>query len=174
MLFPRTERDKSFNPVTVVKMKHVNNPRRGRSRNNGKRHSSPSGRNFGGGGGGGGEAKVRGTAKQVLDKYLALARDAAAAGNRVTSEGYLQHAEHYYRILNAESSGDGQSARNRRRPSDHEKPKADHIGKTEGAVKREPSGDDVQAGDDTQASDDAQTPEPEDDPTPKPKTAATA
>ena len=49
------------------------------------------------------EVKVRGTAQQVLEKYLALARDAASAGEHITAEGYFQYAEHYYRILNAES-----------------------------------------------------------------------
>lgn len=33
------------------------------------------------------------------DKYLNLARDALASGDRVESENYLQHAEHYYRVL---------------------------------------------------------------------------
>ena len=46
------------------------------------------------------EGKVRGTANQVYDKYLALARDASSSGDRVTAENYFQHAEHYYRIMN--------------------------------------------------------------------------
>ena len=45
--------------------------------------------------------KVRGSASQVLEKYLALARDATAAGDRIAAENYFQHAEHYYRILSA-------------------------------------------------------------------------
>ena len=49
------------------------------------------------------EMKVRGTAQQVLEKYLALARDATLAGEHITAEGYFQYAEHYYRVLNAES-----------------------------------------------------------------------
>jgi hypothetical protein len=32
---------------------------------------------------------------------LQLARDANASGDRVAAENYLQHAEHYYRILAA-------------------------------------------------------------------------
>ena len=47
------------------------------------------------------EVKVRGSAAQVLERYLALARDASAAGDRIAAENYLQHAEHYYRVLNA-------------------------------------------------------------------------
>jgi hypothetical protein len=47
------------------------------------------------------EVKVRGNAQQVVERYLALARDASSAGDRVAAENYLQHAEHYYRMLNA-------------------------------------------------------------------------
>lgn len=45
--------------------------------------------------------RVRGNAWQVLEKYQSFARDAAAAGDRVAAENYLQHAEHYYRITEA-------------------------------------------------------------------------
>jgi hypothetical protein len=45
--------------------------------------------------------KIRGSASHVYDKYLQLARDANAQGDRVAAENYLQHAEHYYRILAA-------------------------------------------------------------------------
>lgn len=47
------------------------------------------------------DVRVRGNAWQVHEKYQALARDAAAAGDRVAAENYLQHAEHYYRIIEA-------------------------------------------------------------------------
>jgi len=47
------------------------------------------------------DVKIRGTAAQILDKYQALARDAQSAGDRVKAENYLQHAEHYFRILQA-------------------------------------------------------------------------
>lgn len=45
------------------------------------------------------EGKVRGTPQQIIDKYLTLARDAQTAGDRVAAENFLQHAEHYQRIL---------------------------------------------------------------------------
>lgn len=45
------------------------------------------------------EGKVRGTPQQIVDKYLSLARDAQTSGDRVTAENFLQHAEHYQRIL---------------------------------------------------------------------------
>lgn len=47
------------------------------------------------------DVKIRGTAQQVADKYAALARDAQSSGDRVMAENYLQHAEHYNRILAA-------------------------------------------------------------------------
>jgi len=47
------------------------------------------------------DVKVRGTAKQIFDKYEALANDAASSGQRVKAENFRQHAEHYQRILNA-------------------------------------------------------------------------
>ena len=45
------------------------------------------------------EGKVRGTPQQIIDKYLTLARDAQTSGDRVAAENFLQHAEHYQRIL---------------------------------------------------------------------------
>ena len=65
------------------------------------------------------EGKIRGTAQQVLDKYLALGRDAAISSDPVSAEGYYQFAEHYYRVVHANdaSGGDrGQQDRSRRLP----------------------------------------------------------
>ncbi len=45
------------------------------------------------------DVRIRGTAQQIYDKYLALARDATSSGDRVKAENYLQHAEHYFRVL---------------------------------------------------------------------------
>lgn len=47
------------------------------------------------------EVRIRGTAQQLFEKYLQLGRDATSGGDRVTAEAYFQHAEHYFRILNA-------------------------------------------------------------------------
>lgn len=46
------------------------------------------------------DVRIRGTAHQVCEKYLTLAKDAAAMGDRIMAENYLQHAEHYQRIIN--------------------------------------------------------------------------
>ncbi len=47
------------------------------------------------------DVRVRGNAWQVHEKYQALARDAQSSGDRVAAEHYLQHAEHYFRIIEA-------------------------------------------------------------------------
>ena len=45
------------------------------------------------------EGKVRGTPQQIIEKYLALARDAQLSGDRVAEQSFFQHAEHYTRML---------------------------------------------------------------------------
>ena len=69
-----------------------NNPRRRRGRR-------PNGKGNGSVDSSGPSVKVRGSAKQVYDKYLILARDAKSSGDSILSESYFQHAEHYARIL---------------------------------------------------------------------------
>lgn len=81
-------------------MKQGQSSKRARGRNGGRR----------GGGGNrqqvfdsnGPSVRIRGNAFQVYEKYLALARDAASAGDRIGAENYYQHAEHYFRIYSAE------------------------------------------------------------------------
>jgi len=94
-------------------------------RPNNRQRPRGGGRNGGGGGGGGGQhyqkqhthnpnrqpnrnqlfdssgpdVRVRGNAHQVFDKYQALAREAAASGDRILSEAYWQYAEHYFRMI---------------------------------------------------------------------------
>src|SRR5256886_16704480 len=51
------------------------------------------------------DIRVRGNAYQVLEKYLQLARDAGTMGDRVAAENFLQHADHYYRVVSAMSEG---------------------------------------------------------------------
>ncbi|MFD1986257.1 DUF4167 domain-containing protein [Mesorhizobium newzealandense] len=47
------------------------------------------------------DVKIRGSAQQIAEKYATLARDAHSSGDRVMAENYLQHAEHYNRIIAA-------------------------------------------------------------------------
>jgi len=53
------------------------------------------------------EIRVRGNLQQILEKYLTLAREATAGGDRIAAENYYQHAEHYYRVLNANGGPNG-------------------------------------------------------------------
>ena len=79
------------------------NQRRPRSRGNGKRHTGRT-HSFESSGP---DGKIHGTAQQVFDKYQALGRDAQSSGDRVAAEGFLQHAEHYFRIIAAEPRPNG-------------------------------------------------------------------
>jgi len=45
------------------------------------------------------EGKVRGTPQQIIDKYNQLARDSQLSGDRVATENFQQHSEHYTRML---------------------------------------------------------------------------
>lgn len=51
--------------------------------------------------------KIRGNAYQVFERYVALAREAQASGDRVAAENLYQHAEHYFRVMNAQGEGQG-------------------------------------------------------------------
>lgn len=51
---------------------------------------------------GGPGIKIRGNAYQVFERYVALAREAASSGDRIAAENFYQHAEHYFRIMNAQ------------------------------------------------------------------------
>ncbi len=67
-----------------------------RSRGRGRRPQNNTNRTFDSTGP---EIKIRGSASHVYEKYLQLARDANSSGDRVMAENYLQHAEHYFRIM---------------------------------------------------------------------------
>lgn len=56
------------------------------------------------------DVRIRGTAHQVAEKYLSLAKDCNSAGNIVAAENYFQHAEHYIRIIN-ENNGSFDSSK---------------------------------------------------------------
>ena len=45
------------------------------------------------------DVKIRGNAHHVAEKYLQLARDAHTSSDPVAAENYLQHAEHYFRLI---------------------------------------------------------------------------
>jgi len=59
------------------------------------------------------EIRVRGSAHQIFERYVALAREATSSGDRIAAENFYQHAEHYFRINNARREGDQQGAPSR-------------------------------------------------------------
>jgi hypothetical protein len=98
-----------------VEMRPGTSSRRSRGRGNRKPHVPSKNQTFDSNGP---EVRVRGNAHQVLEKYLALARDAQAAGDRIAAENYFQHAEHYFRIINANGEGNGRPRQNHRPEGD--------------------------------------------------------
>lgn len=78
-------------------MRHGTSNRRSRGRNNNKgKGGNNRAKVFDSNGP---EVRIRGTAHQILDKYSALAKDAKSSGDHVLAESYLQHAEHYQRMI---------------------------------------------------------------------------
>ena len=71
--------------------------RRGRGRG-GRKPQNPLARSYESNGP---DVKIRGTAAHIAEKYMSLARDALSSGDIVAAESYLQHAEHYNRIIMA-------------------------------------------------------------------------
>lgn len=103
--------------------------RRGRGRNNNnngnnnqnRKGQNPLTRSFESAGP---DVKLRGTPAHIAEKYIALARDAQSSGDPVLAENYLQHAEHYNRIIMAfreqqmaQGGGDMQNGMGRPRPA---------------------------------------------------------
>lgn len=87
-------------------MKQGLNPRRSRGRSNGRgRNPNVRTQQFDSSGP---EGRVRGTASQVYERYLAQARDAQSSGDTIAAENLFQHAEHYFRILNAQNASNPQ------------------------------------------------------------------
>src|SRR5436305_8332511 len=64
--------------------------------------------------------KIRGNAYQVFERYIAMAREAQTSGDRIAAENLYQHAEHYYRIMNAAGEGQGQGHPRPTTPADNE------------------------------------------------------
>ncbi|MEL6569596.1 MAG: DUF4167 domain-containing protein [Pseudomonadota bacterium] len=153
-----------------MKRQRGRNRRSGGGGNNPNRHFESNGP----------DVKIRGSAQQVLDKYLQYARDAQTSGDRVMSEAYFQHAEHYQRLLaamqpkdkprrdrddQADNSGDDAEARDAKdgdaaeaeadeAVADGEKPeKAEPKPRRRASTRKPRDGDDADAKADDSASD---------------------
>ena len=75
------------------------------------------------------EGKVRGTPQQIIEKYNQLARDAQLAGDRVATENFQQHAEHYLRLLGEaqkemDAKREEQERHNRERQAERDRERA--------------------------------------------------
>src|ERR1700755_240861 len=64
--------------------------------------------------------KIRGNAYQVFERYVALAREAVSSGDRIAAENLYQHAEHYFRIMNANGENPAQMQNRPVTPADNE------------------------------------------------------
>jgi len=107
----------------------------------------------GGGGGGrnqmfdsnGPDGRIRGNAHQVMERYLALARDASSQDDRVTAENCYQHAEHYFRLLNAYNQSNPQRRPFSSTPAEGQSENAE--GNEEGEMEQDGNGDEEMSSD---------------------------
>ena len=74
------------------------------------------------------DLRIRGTAQQLFEKYLQLGRDATSSGDRVMAEGYFQHAEHYFRIINAINQATQNNNPQHQQPNGQQNPPQQHNG----------------------------------------------
>lgn len=104
------------------------------------------------------EGKVRGTPQQIIDKYNQLARDAQLANDRVATENFQQHAEHYLRLLaeaqrEMEARREEQERQNRDRQAERDRDRAARMERQEREANSAPAADAI--------SDPAEAPQPD-------------
>jgi hypothetical protein len=84
--------------------------------------------------------KIRGTPHQIFERYVALAREASTSGDRVAAENLYQHAEHYFRIMNAANEDHQHRATRPDASADVETEMADgKVSEMDGPVRASPS-----------------------------------
>lgn len=145
-------------------MRPNNQNKRSRGRNNGgRKHSNPLSRNYESNGP---DVKVRGNASHIAEKYLQLARDAQASGDSVMAENYLQHAEHYFRIISAaqaqnaqrqEQSGNDQNANSDDGDDDAAEAREDDAGQRNQRTRNRRDKDDDAKGADTETAQESES-----------------
>lgn len=86
------------------------------------------------------DVRIRGTAHQIVEKYIALAKDARSSGDQSLAENYLQHAEHYQRIISAwdAEARERESAREFDNTDEHDSHEDDIPHRAEGKSLRAP------------------------------------
>ena len=105
------------------------------------------------------EGKVRGTPQQIIDKYNQLARDAQLGNDRVATENFQQHAEHYLRLLSEaqremEARREEQERQNRERQAERDRERAARAERQERESNAQPKAADV-------SDDPSQAPQPD-------------
>ena len=84
--------------------------------------------------------KIRGTPHQIFERYVALAREALTSGDRVAAENLYQHAEHYFRIMNAANEGHQRRVTRSDAPTDVETEMAEaEVSEMDGPTRASPS-----------------------------------
>ena len=82
-----------------------NNYKRNRNRNQNRRNGNGSSLKSTNIDSSGPDVRVRGSAIQVNEKYMALANDAAMSGDRIKAESFFQYADHYFRVYMLANGG---------------------------------------------------------------------
>ena len=82
-----------------------NNYKRNRNRNQNRRNGNGSSLKSTNIDSSGPDVRVRGSAIQVNEKYIALANDASMSGDRIKAESFFQYADHYYRVYMLANGG---------------------------------------------------------------------
>ncbi|SIS91930.1 protein of unknown function [Roseivivax lentus] len=109
------------------------------------------------------DGKVRGTPQQIIDKYNQLARDAQLGNDRVATENFQQHAEHYQRMLSEaqreqDQKREQQERENRERQAQRDRERNDRDGDDKSQHGGHDSGDDQRGHD---GNDPGRAPQPE-------------
>ena len=86
-----------------------NNNKRSRYRSNGDRNFKRNGESHSYAGNTNFQRRSPGrnnqNASQLIEKYTDLAREALSNGDKILSENYFQHADHFLRIINEKDNG---------------------------------------------------------------------
>ncbi len=88
---------------------------------------------------------MRGTAQQIFERYVTLAREAATSGDRIAAENFYQHAEHYFRISNVRREGDSQQGSRPTTPTDLATHNPETGSSEDGVDREQPRTDDAYA-----------------------------
>ena len=89
------------------------------------------------------DVRLRGNAQQLHEKYIALANDASAAGERIQAEAYFQFADHYFRV-NAAIIAAAEERQNRHQDKNNASSQSDKTADSKSDDQTEVSSSDVQ------------------------------